>query len=252
LAGVDPKARYSYAAKVSVVVNIPFPVAANMSWDSFWRLAYDKANALLQNQANELLKRGNVTFEEARQLVEVQRNGLIVEMRKPLTPFGKLYSEALKPVAKLPTLPTMVAKKGTVEAVLMSVGKTRAVTNRIAFVGRTAGPAGIVLEIVMVGVVIEKAPADERGRVAAEEIGGAAVGLAGGTWGMWAGGVAGAAWAGTWAAPTLVIPVVGEITEGSAILLGGIIGGLYFGWLSHNAGRAVGHELWRLASVQWK
>jgi hypothetical protein len=162
VADVNPKARYSYAAKVSEVVNIPFPVAANMTWDSFWRVAYDRANAVIQKQASELLRRGNITFEEARQLVEVQRNGLIVEMRKPLSPFGKLYSEALKPVVKLPTLQNLVEKKGSVEAVLMSVGKTRAVTNRIAFLGRTAGPAGIVLEIAVVGVVIEKATADER------------------------------------------------------------------------------------------
>jgi hypothetical protein len=69
---------------------------------------------------------------------------------------------------------------------------------------------------------------------------------------MWAGGVAGAAWAGTWAAPTLVIPVVGEITERSAILLGGIVGGIYFDWLSRNGGKAVAGELWQSASAQWQ
>jgi hypothetical protein len=35
-------------------------------------------------------------------------------------------------------------------------------------------------------------------------------------------------------------------------VLGGIVGGIYFGWLSRSAAKAVGGELWRLASVQWQ
>ena len=142
---------------------------------------------MIQEQANELLRRGNVTAEEARDLVEVQRNGLVIEMRKPLTPFGKLYSEVLKPANSLPTFEALVERKGTVEAVLVSVGKTRAVTNRIAFIGRTAGTAGFVLEIVAVAVVIELAPEDQRARVATEEVSGAVGGIAAGTGGCWAG-----------------------------------------------------------------
>jgi hypothetical protein len=38
-----------------------------------------------------------VTADEARELIEVQRNRLVIEMRKPLTPFGRFYSEVLKP-----------------------------------------------------------------------------------------------------------------------------------------------------------
>lgn len=244
--------RYSFAATASEVVNISFPVLSNMTLDGYCRLIYDKANAVIQRQANILLQRGNITVEEARQLVEVQRNGLIVEMRKPLSPFGKFYSETMKPAKKLPTLQTLVDKKGSVEAVLVSVGKTRAVTNRIALVGRSAGPVGIVLEIAVIGVVIEKAPPDDRARVATVEIGGAAAGLAGGTYGMWAGAVAGATWAGTWAAPSMLLPVVGEFTEGAAIVLGGIIGGMLAGWVAHDAGKAATAEVWRLASLEWR
>lgn len=246
------QARYSYASRASDIINVPGPLAANMSWDGWWRLAYDRADKLIQKQANDLLARGNITQAEARDLVEVQRNGLVKQMRKPLTPFGKLYSEVLKPASKLPTLESLVEQKGTVEAVLTSVGKTRASVNRIAFIGRTAGTAGFVLEIVCIAVVIEQAPEDQRRRVATEEISGAAGGLAGGTGGYWAGGLAGAAWAGTWAAPTLVIPVVGEITEGAAIILGGIGGALLFGWMGHKAGTAAGHLLWTLLPIEWK
>lgn len=244
-------ARFSFAVKASDVVNVPGPLAANMSWDGWCRLVYDRFNNGIQQQANELLRRGNVTFEEMRQLVEVQRNGLVVEMRRPLSPFGKLYSEALKPAASLPTAERLLARKGSIEAVLVSVGNTRAVTNRIAFIGRSAGTAGFVLEVVMVTVVIEQAPRSERGRVATEEISGAAGGLAVGTGGYLAGGLAGAAWAGTWAAPTLLIPVVGEFTEGGAILIGGIAGALFGGWIGHRAGKAAEREAWKLLPADW-
>lgn len=244
--------RYSYAVKAADTLGVTGPLAGNMSWDGWWRLVYDRTNRIIQDQANDLLRRGNVTVEEARDLVEVQRNGLLLEMRKPLTPFGKFYSEALKPASSLPGLDSLVARKGTVEAVLVSVGKTRAVTNRIAFIGRTAGTAGVVLDIVAVAVVIEQAPEDVRRRVATEEIGGAAVGLAAGTGGYWAGGLAGAAWAATWASPSLLVPVIGEITEGGAILIGGIAGALFFGWLGNRAGKAAGHLMWRLLPIEWK
>lgn len=244
-------ARYSFAVKTSDVINVPGPLAANMSWDGWCRLVYDHFNKVIQRQANELLRRGNVTFEEMRKLVEVQRNGLVVEMRKPLTPFGKLYSEALKPATSLPTAERLLARKGSIEAVLVSVGKTRAVTNRVAFIGRSLGTLGFVLEIVIVAVVIEQAPPNQRDRVATEEISGAVGGLAGGTGGYLAGGLAGAAWAGTWAAPTLIIPVVGEFTEGGAILIGGIAGALFGGWVGHRTGKVAGREAWKLLPMKW-
>lgn len=244
-------ARYSYAVKASDVITIPGPLAANMSWDGWCRLVYERANAVIQQQANDLVRRGTVTQAELTELVEVQRNGLVVEMRRPLTPFGKLYSETLKPISTLPTAESLLQRKGSIEAVLVSVGKTRTVTNRIAVIGRWAGTAGFVLEIVVVAVVIEQAPPSQRGQVATEEIAGATVGLAAGTGGYFAGGLAGAAWAGTWAAPTLIIPVVGEITEGGAIILGGIVGSLFGGWLGHRAGKAAGHALWTLLPLQW-
>jgi hypothetical protein len=243
--------RYSYAIRASEAINIPFPVIANLTWDGYWRYLYEKANLVIQRQANELLLRGHIKHEEVRQLVEVQRNGLVLEMRKPLSPFGRLYSETLKPAKDLPTLEKLLQRKGSLEAVLLSVGKTRAVTNRIAFISRVTGAAGIVLEIVAVAVVIEKAPPQDRVQVATEEITGAIGGLAGGTAGMWAGAAAGGAWAGTWASPTLMIPVVGAISEGGAILLGGLIGGLFMGWVGHDVSKTAATETWHLASVKW-
>lgn len=251
-AGSSNDLMYSKAVLASQIAHTTFPVTAQLGWDAFWRLAYQHADALIQQQANELLRRGNVTLEEARNLVEVQRNGLVAEMRKPLSPFGKFYSEALKPSSQLPTVDVLVAKKGSIEAVLASVGKSRAATNKLAFVLRRVGPAGLVLEVVAVAVVIAKADPKARRRVIAEQTSGVAGALGAGRVGMWGGAVSGAAWAGTWAAPTLAVPVVGEFTEGGAILLGGIVGGLMAGWAGQKLAQAAVDEVWDLLPIVWR
>jgi hypothetical protein len=193
-----------------------------------------------------------VTYEEARQLVEVQRNGMLLEIRKSLTPFGKIYSEILKPAKSLPTLDQLLEKKGSIELVLESVGKTRASVNRIAFVAKRAGPAGIALEMVMTVVIIELTPEDQRAAATAKQVGGlvgsASFGAAGG-------------WAGAWAcssafvlagSPTLAIPVVGEVTEGGLALVGGFIGFFALGSLGRSLGEEAGGNYWTLVHTHWQ
>ena len=70
----------------------------------------------------------------------------MIELRKPLTPFGQLYSEILKPAKSLPTLEELIQRKGSVELVLESAGKTRATVNRISFIAKRAGTVGIALK----------------------------------------------------------------------------------------------------------
>jgi len=106
-----------YSSAVQSVVQASMPVGAQLGWDSYVRFLYEQANKAVQQQANVLLARGNITAEEARTLVESQRNGLVLEFRKPLTPWGRLYSEILKPSNNLPTLEKLVAQKGSIEAV---------------------------------------------------------------------------------------------------------------------------------------
>ncbi len=244
-------AYFTQAVYIEEKVTLSLGALSNLGWDGYQRLVYERAAAGIARQAQEFLARGYVTTAELRDLVEVQRNGLVVSMRKRLTPFGRFYSEKLKSAKSLPTVDSLVARKGSPMAVLASVGKTRAVTNRIAVFGRYAGPAGVVLDIVVVGVVIQQAPEQDRARIATREISGVVGSFAAGTGGMWAGGVAGATWAGTWAAPTLVIPVVGTITEGTAIVLGGVAGAFIGSWLGRSAGQAVGDQIWRVAPVEW-
>lgn len=239
---------YLYSPVVSQATSATFAVGSNMTWDAFWRQVYDKTNQALQKQANEMLKRKNITADEVRRLVEGQRNRLVVEMRQRLSPFGRRYSEILKPVDKLPTLEKLLAQKGSLQAVLASVGKTRGAVNRIAFAARLAGPATIVLQITVSGVIIASASPEERGRVAARETsgtGGAALAGWGGAW-------AGCAALSSIASPSLVFPVVGEVTTGGACLVGGIAGGFGAGWLGYILGQWAGEAAYDfVAEITW-
>lgn len=151
----------------------------------------------------------------------------------------------MKPSSKLPTLEHLVAQKGSLEAVLTSVGKSRAVVNRLAAVSRVAGPATIVLQISVSAMVIYSASPEERGRVAAREGGGAAVGMLSGWGGMWAG----CAGLSALASPSLVIPIVGEVT---ACVIGGIAGGAGAGWLGYLLGSWAGDATYDFVTdFQW-
>ena len=48
------------------------------------------------------------------------------------------------------------------------------------------------------------------------------------------------------ASPALLIPFAGELTEGGACVIGGILGGLGFGWLGNSAGRSTGEGLYKI------
>lgn len=229
-------------------VQITNNMSTPMAWDSYWRMVYDRTDKVLQAQADELLKRGNITKLEFDELVNA-RNELVGEFRKPLSPFGKQYSEILKPISKLPQPGELLAKKGSVEAVLESVGKSRATVNRLSMVFRVAGPALLVLDITITTIVVMKAPPEQRGRAAAREYSGLGFGAAGGAGGAWAGCVTFAALG----SPTLALPVVGEVTEGTMCAVGGILGGLGVGWVGREAGKATGEAVYDFVTTfRWE
>lgn len=241
---VDMLLSQVFQGTVQVIDNM----AAPMTWDSYWRMAYDRADKVLQAQANELLKRGNITRQELDQLVKA-RNTLVEEFRKPLSPFGKQYSEILKPISRLPQPTDLLTKKGSIEAVLESVGKSRAAVNRLSMVFRMAGPALFVLDITITTIVVMKAPSDQRGRMVAREYTGLGVGVASGLGGAWAGCVTAAALG----SPTLLLPVVGEVAEGTLCAVGGILGGLGVGWLGREAGKAGGEAVYDFVTTfRWE
>jgi hypothetical protein len=229
-------------------VQVANSATAPMTWDSYWRMAYDRADKVLQAQANELLERGNITKEEFDGLVRA-RNKLVEEFRKPLSPFGKQYSEILKPTSTLPQPGELLTKKGSVEAVLESVGKTRATVNRLSMVFRVAGPALLALDITITTIVVMKAPPEQRGRVAAREYTGFGFGVAGGAGGAWAGCVALAALG----SPSLALPVVGEVTEGTLCTVGGLLGALGVGWAGREAGKPAGEAVFDFVTTfRWE
>jgi hypothetical protein len=225
-------------------VNVTFSLGPQLTWDGYCRLLYDRINAGIQAQANALLSRGNITPGEARFLVESQRNELLRQFRNRLSPFGRLYSEILKPSSKLPTLEGLVQQKGSIEGVLKSVGKTRQIVDRIGLVSRVAGPVLIVVQVTMIAVVVWKAPPEERGRVASREVGGAVGAASFGAAGAWAGCVAAA----SLASPSLVVPVWGEVSEGGACLVGGIFGSLGLGWFGSGLGQTAGENIYSFAT----
>jgi hypothetical protein len=61
---------FLYSPAVSQAAGASFGVGSNLTWDAFVRQSYEKVNAAIQQQANDLLRRGNVLEAEARALVE--------------------------------------------------------------------------------------------------------------------------------------------------------------------------------------
>lgn len=234
---------YLYSPAVRVSSDALFAIAPGITWDGFWRLHYDHISAGLQRQANLLLEQGRISAAESRALVAA-RNELLVRIRSQLSPFGELYSEILKSRAELKSFEPWIARKGNVEAVLRSVGKTRAVVDRIAVVSRVAGPAAIGFEISLTALVIQQAAPQDRARVAAREVGGLAGSVGGGLAGMWAG----CASASLLVSPSLGLPLVGGVTTGGACLVGGMLGGLGIGWLGRQAGEWAGDEVYEMSN----
>lgn len=160
-----------------------------------------------------------------------------------------MYSEILKPSDKMPTLDQLVKKKGSFEAVLRSVGKTNATVNRLAGVLRIAGPFTVALDLTMTAVVVKVAKPEEREREAVRMGGGMAAAAVAGTTGMWAGCATLAALA----SPSLVIPIVGEITEATACFVGGVLGGMGLGSLGRWVGEGVATTTYDSATAwEWK
>jgi len=225
---------FKYSYPVSATANAVFGMGVSPTWDSFARKGYVAAGQALDKQSLALAQRGNVTMEELRFIVESQRNQLVLETRKRLSPFGRLYSRILKPV--LPTAESLLAKKGTAEAVLRSAGKSRASVNRFAASLRMGGPATIILQITVSCVIIALADEEERNRVAAGQVGSVAGASAGGVAGAWAG----CASLSALASPSLIVPFWGEVSTGSACIIGGFVGGFGGGWLFGMLGDSAG------------
>lgn len=169
---------------VRATVSVTGEISAQLTWDSFVRIYfYDPAAEAISKQGKAFVTSGRMTAEEAAQWVNAQRNSLVVAVRDQRnSPLGRAYAEWLKPRSSLPTTEELVAKKlakgldraGALEAVIESAGSTRASVNKLAVVFRWAGPAAIAVDLSFSAYVVWKAPASDRGRVAARQAGGTA------------------------------------------------------------------------------
>jgi len=153
---------------------------------------------------------------------------------------------------RLLVLNALLAKKGSYEEIIRASSQTRQSVNKIALIARISGPALITFDIVMTIVVVEEAPAHERGEVAAEQVGGMAGSIIGARYGGLGGAWAGSATFMLLASPTLVIPVVGEVTEGGAAFVGGVVGFFAGGLLGWGIGQNAAKELWITLPVIWR
>jgi hypothetical protein len=239
--------QFLYSPAVQVTVNATFGLGTNLTWDAYQRELYKKLNSAFQEQTNTLRRSRNVGEAEVRALIE-QRNRVVLEARQQLSPFGKLYSEILKPSLNLPTFTKLMQKKGNIEAILESVGKTRAVTNHLTTTFKAVGHGTIVLEIALTVVLLVEAKPEDRARVAARQGGG----IIGGVVGGWGGAWAGCASLSVLASPSLSIPIWGEVSTGGACLIGGILGGFGIGALGAWGGEKAGQAAYDYAThVTW-
>ena len=174
------------------IVEISVPLSGSLTWDAFHRTVYDAAAKNIHEQAMQLARQGALTPAELAQFVE-QRNALKTATRSQLSPFGKRFSELLLPAKDFKSAQQLLDKKGSLDAVIKGLGKTRGWVNRIGIVGRFAGPAILVVQITFAAETVSEAPDDQKWRTGvgeAAEIGG---GLAGGWYGFGMGCGAGAA-----------------------------------------------------------
>jgi hypothetical protein len=100
MSGKESDDLYLYSPACKAVADVTVSVGASLTLDGFQRLIYERINHNVQQQANRLLLRGNITAQEAAALVGA-RNELLLNIRKQLSPFGQLYSELLKPRSTL-------------------------------------------------------------------------------------------------------------------------------------------------------
>lgn len=244
----DPAPReFNYSYAFTATSNGAFGVGSNFAWDAYQRELYNQLNAALQKQATMLRARGAISEIEAQALV-AQRNLILAEARKQLSPFGRLYSEILKPSSKLPTFEKLLAQKGSIEAIVESVGKTRAVVNRLSVVMKYGGSAGVVLQVVVSAVIIAEAAPEQRARTVAGQAGAVGGAAAFGWAGAWAGCATGAALA----SPSLAIPVLGEGAEGGACVVGAIIGGFGLGAFGGKAGQEAAEGVYDYVTrIRW-
>lgn len=224
-----PSTHLSGVARAAIEVDISQTGStAQLTYDAFVRkYIYEPQAEAISIQGEQLAKSGWLTTKQAAELVTVQRNKLLLSVRDEVnSPLGARLSEYWKPRDRLPTLSDLVAEKAarmpeaTSEEIYMAIiksgARTRGSVNKLAFGLRWTGPVLVGVSIVAAGYLIYEAPPQERGRVAAEQVGQIGGGLAFGEAGCEAGAAVGVWFEGVGAVP--------------GCILGAILSGGFGGW----------------------
>jgi len=216
------------------VESVAVSLGAGMTWDSVVRDVYNKGAAAIKAQAQQLVRTGQMTAEQAKVWANGQRNALLQACRDKSTPLGRAIAEAIKPKPK--TVADLEKLGKSAAGIIESAGKTDPFVNRVAVGFRYAGPALLVIGLAFSAYHISTAPENERWQVIAQEAGTWAGVIAGG----WAGGAGGVKAGG--AIGTFIEPgggtAVGAVVGGVIGTIGGAITG---GW----AGSKVGDYVYR-------
>ena len=226
----------TYAQPEEATESVAISLGAEMSWDSVVRDVYNKGAAAIRAQAQELVRTGQMTPEEAKVWSNGQRNALMQACRDKSSPLGKAIAEAIKKEGK--SVADLEKLGKSAQGIIESAGKTNPMVNRVAVGFRYAGPALLVVGLSFSAYHIATAPESERWSVVAGEAGVWAGALAGG----YVGGLGGAKAGG----------VVGTFIEpGGGTAVGGVVGGfigsvggaIVGGWAGSTFGNYVYHAV---------
>lgn len=198
---------------------------AQLTYDAFIReYVYEPAARAISAQGEQLYKSGWLTSKQAAEWVAAQRNKLLLSIRDERnSPLGARLSEYLKPRDKLPQVSDLAAKYSSAapeasseevfEAIIKSGARTRGSVNRLAVGLRWAGPVLVGVSFIAAGYLVYEAPPQERGRVAAQQVGEIGGGWAFGEAGCEAGAAIGVWFEGVGAVPGCIL---GAIVAGAA------------------------------------
>ena len=218
------------------IQSVAISLGAEMTWDSVVRQVYNSGAAAIREQANEFVRTGQMTVEQAKVWSNGQRNALMQACRDRSSPIGRAIAEAIKPQGK--TVADLERLGKSAEGIIESAGRTNPYVNKVAVGFRYAGPALLVVGLTFSAYHIATAPANQRWQVVSQEVGTWAGALAGG----WAGGEVGlkaGAAIGTFIEPgggTAVGGVIGAVVG----TIGGAIAG---GWVGSRAADYVYRSL---------
>lgn len=235
-------------------------IVDQLSYDAFVRrYVYEPGAAALTEAGGKFVRSGVMSSKEAASWVNHERNALLEDVRENRnSPLGREISEYLKPRSDFPEVPELFKKYAEKNpaaseeqiyfAIIKSGARTRASVNRWAVTLRWGGPVLTAVSVSFAVYIVAAAPREQRGRVAAGEVGALLGGLGAGWVGGWVGAKVGCEAGGSlgvWFEGVGVIP---------GCLVGAFVGSFGAAYAGAEGGRALAEVSWDTAQslIEWK